>query len=140
MAEHAFGAERFEAMLNAYGADPRRWPASERAAAEAFAAHDPRAPALLAAAADLDAAIGAASPSPASAALREAIVASARIKAAPRRSLWWAGAGLGAALAGAAAGAVTVGIMAPGMSDDLSIEQVAGASTAFSQVETGAGR
>lgn len=32
---------RFEAILAAYGADPKRWPQDERAAAEAFAAEAP---------------------------------------------------------------------------------------------------
>lgn len=32
--------ERFEAIVAAYGAEPRRWPAAERAAALAFAASD----------------------------------------------------------------------------------------------------
>jgi len=31
---------RFEAIVAAYGAEPRRWPADERAAAEAYAARD----------------------------------------------------------------------------------------------------
>lgn len=31
---------RFAAIIGAYGADPRRWPADERAAAEAFAARE----------------------------------------------------------------------------------------------------
>lgn len=39
--------ERFERIVEAYGASPRRWPEAERAAAEAFAAHDTRAAALL---------------------------------------------------------------------------------------------
>lgn len=35
--------ERLTEILDAYGADPARWPADERAAARAFAAKDPRA-------------------------------------------------------------------------------------------------
>ena len=35
--------ERLIEILEAYGADPTRWPADERAAARAFAAKDPRA-------------------------------------------------------------------------------------------------
>jgi hypothetical protein len=38
--------ERFEQVLDAYGADPRRWPADERAAAKAFAARNVDAAAL----------------------------------------------------------------------------------------------
>jgi len=129
--------DRFEAILDAYGADPRRWPDAERAAAQAFAATDPAAPALLAAAADLDGAIHLAAPAPAGAALRDAIIASAKAAPPRRRSLWWAGAGLGAALAGAAAGAVTVGVMAPHVVNDLTVEQMASAATAFGDLDEG---
>ncbi len=128
---------RFEAILDAYGADSRRWPEAERRAAEAFAKADPRAPALLAAAADLDGAIHLTAPDVAAAALRETIIAAAKHRPERRPSLWWAGAGLGAALAGAAAGAVTVGVMAPGMGVDLAVEQVAGAATAFGELDEG---
>ncbi len=68
--------------------------------------------------------------------LREAVIASAKITP-PRRSLWWAGAGLGAALAGAAAGAVTVGVMAPRVSNELTAEQMASAATAFGDLDEG---
>ena len=40
--------ERFEQIVAAYGADPRRWPQAERAAAEAFAAANTDAAALMA--------------------------------------------------------------------------------------------
>lgn len=46
--------ERFAALLDAYGADARRWPPAERAQAQAFAATHPRAGALLAEAGRLD--------------------------------------------------------------------------------------
>ena len=36
-------AERFASLLDAYGAEPRRWPDAERDAAQAFARADPRA-------------------------------------------------------------------------------------------------
>ena len=45
---------RFEALLDAYGAEPRRWPADRRAAAEALLARSAEAQALHAAAARLD--------------------------------------------------------------------------------------
>ena len=49
-------AERFLALVAAYGADRRRWPGAERAAAEAFAAaHPETAGPALAEADDLDA-------------------------------------------------------------------------------------
>ena len=48
-------ALRFEAIIAAYGADPRRWPPAERVAAEAFAAAHPDAGAGRAEARDVDA-------------------------------------------------------------------------------------
>lgn len=47
--------ERFQQVLAAYGADPQRWPDSERAALEAYAAANADAAALLADARDIDA-------------------------------------------------------------------------------------
>lgn len=47
--------QRFSALLDAYGADARRWPSAERAAAVAFARDSAAASALLAEAAALDA-------------------------------------------------------------------------------------
>lgn len=46
--------ERFEQLVAAYGGDPRRWPADERAAGEAYAAQDAEARALLLQAGALD--------------------------------------------------------------------------------------
>ncbi|MBL8545651.1 MAG: hypothetical protein JNL81_04260 [Hyphomonadaceae bacterium] len=50
--------ERFVALLDAYGADFRRWPAEARAAAAAFAAQNADVEALLAEARGLDAVLG----------------------------------------------------------------------------------
>jgi len=51
--------ERFLQILNAYGANPQRWPSAERAQAEAFAArHGDEWAAALAAEAELDALLG----------------------------------------------------------------------------------
>lgn len=48
--------DRFRTIVDAYGAEPRRWPATEQAAAQAWvAAHPAEADAILAAAAPLDA-------------------------------------------------------------------------------------
>lgn len=47
--------ERFETLLDAYGAEPERWPSAERAAAEALLESDARAQALHQAALTLDA-------------------------------------------------------------------------------------
>lgn len=51
---------RFEAMLAAYGADPKRWPEAERAEAQAFAAAHPEFAASLAEARAIDALLDAA--------------------------------------------------------------------------------
>jgi hypothetical protein len=49
--------DRFKVLLDGYGADPTRWPAAERAAAEAFARTSPEAASLMAAARALDGAL-----------------------------------------------------------------------------------
>lgn len=49
--------DRFRELIDAYGADPTRWPANERKAALAFAQNDARAHAMLAEAKSLDALI-----------------------------------------------------------------------------------
>jgi hypothetical protein len=46
--------ERFETLLDAYGAEPERWPSAERAAAVALLQRDPHAQALHASALALD--------------------------------------------------------------------------------------
>lgn len=46
--------ERFEQIVAAYGADPRRWPEAERVAAEAFAAANPDVASVVADEAALD--------------------------------------------------------------------------------------
>lgn len=71
-------AERFLALVEAYGADARRWPEAERAAAKAFAAARPEvAQAALAAADDLDALLHASRALQPSMALRDRVLASA---------------------------------------------------------------
>jgi ferric-dicitrate binding protein FerR (iron transport regulator) len=101
-------AERFEQLIDAYGARPERWPEDERAAAEQWLAATPAAAARLDEARALDAALDAWTLPPASAVLREKVVATApkpRLVRRPAR-LWWAGAGLVAACAmGMVAGA-----------------------------------
>ena len=125
--------ERFTALLQAYGADPRHWPEAERAEAQALLAAGP--PVLrqqLQEAAWLDAQLGATPVAAPDEALIARIAAGAQASAAhpesqadPGRSRavgdarswrprwWWSGAGLaGAGLAGALAGvfAVTVAL------------------------------
>ncbi|HXV74616.1 MAG TPA: hypothetical protein VD713_07790 [Sphingomonadales bacterium] len=56
-AENPISFVRFQALVGAYGADSRRWPALEREAALSFAAGDLRAKALLDAAKALDQAL-----------------------------------------------------------------------------------
>jgi hypothetical protein len=100
-------ARRFEALLDAYGQEPRRWPAAERAAAEAFA-RTPAGHAALAGVIGLDEWLDAAPAMQPSAALRERV-----LEGAPRPGPWtsfaawlgpartWApGAGLGRRRAG----------------------------------------
>jgi hypothetical protein len=105
-------AGRFAAILEAYGAEPRRWPASERAAAEAFAA-TPEGRRSLAAAATLDDALLAHAVPPPGPELRARVLAARPRERgglwglAPWRFGWAPGAGLAAAgVAGLLFGAV----------------------------------
>ncbi|CAE6744979.1 hypothetical protein R75461_06962 [Paraburkholderia nemoris] len=104
--------ERFHQIVEAYGADPRRWPQQERAAAEAWAAaHRAEADALLADAAGIDAWLAADKVDPPHAALQQRIIGSApgRRPDAPRRKLWWSGAAVaGVGVLGGVAGAFAV--------------------------------
>jgi hypothetical protein len=71
-------AERFIALVSAYGADERRWPESERAAARAFMAAEPERARLALAEADaVDALLHAAPMPQVSMALRARVLASA---------------------------------------------------------------
>ncbi len=102
--------KRFEEIVDAYGAEPRRWPEGERRAAEAFATGREEARAILFAARQMDVALESAVQPIPSAALRERILAAAP-KRRMRRSLlsfgdlkgdrraWLSGAGLAAACA-----------------------------------------
>lgn len=107
--------ERFQQIIDAYGAAAHRWPADERAAAEAFARDDADARAVLAREAELDRRLGAYRIAPAGGALTGAVIASAR----PRRRLSWTtiilqGLGVtGVGLAGALAGAFLMTAYAP---------------------------
>ncbi len=96
-------AARFETMVAAYGAEPRRWPASERAAAETFARTD-AGQRLLAEARTLDGALDAAADTaPVSLTLRRSLSAHAP---KPRAPGWRAVAALAAcAVFGVVAGA-----------------------------------
>jgi hypothetical protein len=76
---------RFRDLIDAYGADPKRWPPDERAAAEALIARSPEAAALRRAAAALDALLDQA-PAPAAPRL-EATMLAARIARAPQETI-----------------------------------------------------
>jgi hypothetical protein len=75
--------ERFKAIVEAYGGDPKRWPEAERAEAQAFA-QTPDAAAILAEARVLDAALDASDePAPVSLAFVRDAIASAPKQRAP---------------------------------------------------------
>ena len=101
-------AERLHELADAYGADLRRWPASERAFAESLLAADPSLKAVLDEAATLDALLNAA-PAPVPSAALTARILAAAPKRKPRsrlgRAVWYLGAGwAAAACAGVVAG------------------------------------
>ncbi|HEY2020653.1 hypothetical protein [Paraburkholderia sp.] len=113
--------ERFRTIVDAYGADPRRWPEGERAAAELWAeSHPAEADALLAGSASLDGWLASQTVAPPGHELVERVINAAATAPAnparrPRRDrrqrvrLWWQGvafAGIG--LAGGLAGAFAV--------------------------------
>src|ERR1700749_1828556 len=104
--------ERFQQIVEAYGAEPRRWPQHDRAAAQAWGqSHRAEADALLAEAAGVDAWLAADKVEPPDAALLERVLDSAPVRqpAAPRRRLWWSGAAVaGVGLLGGVAGAFAV--------------------------------
>lgn len=111
--------ERFHTLVEAWGADPRRWPDHERSDALAWArAHRAQADAVLEAALELDAWLARDTVEPPSRALQEQIVASAPRRAEPtpkRLNFWWPSAAFaGAGLAGAFAGALAMSLMLVG--------------------------
>ena len=113
-------AERFNALVSAYGADARRWPESERTAALAYMAAEPETGrAVLVEADAIDALLHAAPTPQVSLALRDRVIASAAelgLKARRNGRLWLdrlalvLGAGwAAAACAGVAAGVIMTG-------------------------------
>lgn len=128
-------ASRFEALIDAYGADPARWPDAERASALAFAEANPDLAARLTReAARLDAALALARVEAPSPALMADILKSAderngfappwaRLAAAIAISaglgLGWGGASLGGAADGEAAYALAFSSFAEPAYDDL---------------------
>jgi hypothetical protein len=81
---------RFEALLGAYGAEPRRWPADRRAWAEALLARSAAAQSMRAEALRLDGLIDAAGVDAVPAHLVGRALAAAP-RPAPRRAAWLAG-------------------------------------------------
>jgi hypothetical protein len=110
--------ERFHQIVEAYGADPRRWPEAERAAGGAWArANRGQADAWLAQASDIDALLAASKVDPPSVALQQRVLAGAPGRAslapqadtAPRRRWWWSGAAVaGVGVLGGLTGAFAV--------------------------------
>lgn len=103
---------RFIALIEAYGADRRRWPEAERATADAFVVQHPdMAGQVLSDADDLDALLFASRPLQPSTALRDRVIAAAIVRA-PRKS-WLSRLGLamGAGWAAAACAGVVAGVV-----------------------------
>jgi len=102
---------RFDALVGAYGADPRRWPEGDRAAAEAYRAEQPeRAQAVLAAGRRVDDLLALSAAPRLPAGLRDRMIADARGGAAR----WWidrAAIALGAGWAAAACAGLAAGAM-----------------------------
>lgn len=107
--------DRFRAIVEAYGSEPRRWPPAERVAAEAFARDDADAARLLAEAGRLDDLLFAHAVAAPSSLLRERILAAApRPSTWSRARLWWSGVVLGlAGAAGVLAGSAAVAFVPP---------------------------
>lgn len=122
---------RLGELAEAYGADWRRWPESEREAARALMTADPAAERELFEARQLDAALDLAPRLEVSAALRERVIAAAprpltgpfadlragwRRSRAPGRSVWLSGMGVAAAIcAGLLVGEAMVGRVSAGL-------------------------
>jgi hypothetical protein len=113
-------AERFHALIAAYGADTRRWPEAERAAAEAFAAACPGiARTALDKAEAIDALLHASRVRSPSAALRDRVIASAadaglKARREGRRWLDRLALAFGAGWAAAACAGVAAGVIMTG--------------------------
>lgn len=121
-------AQRLHALAEAYGADLRRWPASERAFADSLIAADPSLKAVLDEAAALDALLDAlldAAPAPApSAALVARVLAAAPKARRPRLHLDRIALYMGAGWAAAACAGVVAGV---GLTSELTANERADA-------------
>ncbi len=117
--------DRFQQLINTYGASPRRWPEAEREAAMQLASASPGAAARLARASALDGALEAWILDHPRTSLREQILLATpgwRVPAYRQPRVWWAGAGLAAACAlGVVAGALTSGPLLHGPRGDVAV-------------------
>jgi len=127
--------DRFEALAEAYGARLERWPEREQPEALRFRAVEPEsAAAILARAAEMDAALDAWRPLQAGVSLREQVIAAA--PAAMRRVgrrvwLWRAGAGVSLAAAGVAGLVVGVALAGSGVTANSPDEPLSAVMTAY---------
>lgn len=131
--------ERFRRIVEAYGADPGRWPADERGAAQAFAAaHPALCRPVLDEAVVLDSWLAEDRVEPAGAPLAARLVASAPASRAARRSgrrLVWSGLGFaGIGFAGALAGALTVAVLLPALAPPAYDDDEGTVVTAFDDI------
>ncbi len=128
MSRPPMSLERFAALADAFGADMRRWPATDRAAAQDLAQMSPSARACLAEADALDAVLDQSRVTAPSAELYQRILAQAptsktirlRPAASARSRLvrWLSGLGaVGVLTCGAVAGAAVVAVSGPSHSD-----------------------
>ena len=106
--------ERFQRLVEAYGADPARWPVALRADAQGFLAQTPAGERLVEVERALDAQLDAWRLEPPSVALRDRIVAFRPPVRAARpawrsRRLWLSGAGLAAACVAGVLAGVNIG-------------------------------
>jgi hypothetical protein len=123
--------DRFDRLVEAFGAAPWRWPEDERDAAMRLAQESPAAAAKLARARTLDDALDVWSLAGAPWVLRERIVGSApgwRIPVFRRPRFWWASAGLASACA---LGVVVGAVAAPPLAASREADPVAALATPF---------
>lgn len=124
--------ERFQQLIQAYGADPSRWPLADRAQAESLRLADPEARAAAETEGALDDALDAWKPQFPTMDLRNRILAAApkpRSVAPARgwRPLWLGGAGLAAACA--AGVVVGAAVIAPSLANAFPVDHAEAASS-----------
>lgn len=102
--------DRFRTLIEAYGADPRRWPAEERASAEAFVLQDDATATVLAEAREVDDLLAGLASAEVRPALREAVLAQAPRARPGLPRISWFGWLSGAGWAAAAAAGLMFGV------------------------------